>query len=155
MTDPTSDQASPPKTADEWARLLNPELPDEVGTFASEALEQSSPSDPTVDQWTDALHDRRLKDVTLQLWLRIGLSIGVFVLLTLQNIGVWFIVVWAMHRSQLTGLQLIFSTLIAGSLTQSFLVLRLIVIRAFNDIDYSKDGDGGRGGGIRGSISVE
>jgi hypothetical protein len=58
------------------------------------------------------------------------------VLLVAQNLGIWLIVVWAMNRDELQGLQLIFSTLIAGTLAQSYLTLRFITKKIFGDINY-------------------
>src|SRR5580765_4884321 len=117
---------------------LNPKLPPETENtenFARKPIEKSTLS-LTGDQWQSALHGAELKDVKQRIWLRPFFAGTVFLLLGAQNLGVWFIVVWAIQRSELSQLQLVFSTLVAGTLTQSYLILKFITNRVFSDIDY-------------------
>jgi hypothetical protein len=94
----------------------------------------------TMEGWESAMRTAQVKDHRLKIVSRICLTVVVTALLFMQNIGIWFIIVWALNKNCLDGLQLIFSTLIAGSLAQSYLLLRLITERVFREIDYSNGG---------------
>jgi len=122
----------PHKTLEE--ALYNAGLPPGIEQFREERLDRSTGLTDT--QWNEQLHATEVRDKQQQIKLRPIFAIGVFVLIIGQNIGVWFIVVWALQRQELPQLQLIFSTLIAGSLTQSYFILRFITNKVFSDIDY-------------------
>lgn len=49
------------------------------------------------------------------------------------------IVIKALDANVLNNLQLIFSTLVAGTLTQSYLILRLIAEKVFGEIVYDNN----------------
>jgi hypothetical protein len=113
----------------------NPSLPPETKTFQEEPI--GIPYIQLGDtQWQGALHATEVDDKKQQIKLRPWFAGGVFLLLAGQNVGIWFVVVWALQAGQLNSLQLIFSTLIAGTLTQSYLILRFITNKVFSDIDY-------------------
>lgn len=118
----------------------SPPLPDEVSQFTPVHLPVSS-SSFTVDEWTAGLRSTEIRDKAQQIRLRPWFAFGVFVLLAAQNIGIWLLVVWALERNQLKDLQLIFTSLVGGSLTQSYFILRLITKKVFDDIDYHNNTD--------------
>lgn len=113
----------------------NPTLPDEVSQFTKTHLPEAS-SSFTVDEWMAGLRSTEVRDKAQQIRLRPWFAFGVFVLLAAQNIGIWLLVVWALEQNQLKDLQLIFTSLVGGSLTQSYFILRLITKKVFDDIDY-------------------
>ena|ERR1700733_8700539 len=118
----------------------NPQLPSEVEQFKKEPL-LTPYTQLTESQWLGALHATEVADMRQQIRLRPFFAFGVFILLLIQNFGVWFIIVWAIQSKELSQLQLIFSTLIAGTLTQSYLILRFITNKIFSDIDYHNESD--------------
>lgn len=113
----------------------NPTLPDEVNRFTKTLLPVASITF-TVDEWMSGLRSTEIRDKAQQIRLRPWFAFGVFVLLTAQNVGIWLLVVWALEAGQLKDLQLIFTSLVGGSLTQSYFILRLITKKVFDDIDY-------------------
>jgi hypothetical protein len=113
----------------------NPSLPRETLHFVETKIEQQTVSF-TADEWRSALRSAEVRDKQQQIMLRPYFAIGVFLLLAAQNAGIWFLVVWAMQTSALQQLQIIFGALVAGSLTQSYFILRLITKKVFDDIDY-------------------
>lgn len=113
----------------------NPVLPSETSSFRITEIEEPS-SRFSLTEWRGVLRDIEVKDKRQQIKLRPWFAFGVFVLLLIQNLGIWFILVWSLHTGQLESLELIFSTLIAGTLTQSYLILRLITKKVFGDIRY-------------------
>lgn len=125
----TKPSATPP------AMPENPTLPDEVSHFTKTLLPEASFTF-TVDEWMSGLRSTEIRDKAQQIRLRPWFAFGVFVLLAAQNIGIWLLVVWALQENQLKDLQLIFTSLVGGSLTQSYFILRLITKKVFDDIDY-------------------
>lgn len=126
-------------------KLHNPKLPTEIHSF--KVTEQETPAIRfSVQVWRGVLRDIEVRDKRQQIRLRPWFAIGVFVLLAIQNIAIWFILVWALHSNQLDDLQLIFSALIGGTLTQSYFILRLITKKVFGDIhyDHNHENDDGR-----------
>jgi len=116
---------------------INSDLPLEVATFETSTSDAADKYQQlTADEWIGALHGVEVRDKNQQITLRPFFAIGVFLLLMLQNLGIWFIVVWALNKGQLHQLELIFSTLIGGSLVQSYYILRFITEKVFSDIDY-------------------
>ena len=90
----------------------------------------------TATAWRAALRSTEIDDHKQKLKARPFIAWGVGLLLLLQNIAVFIIVYIALCNGTLKDLQLIFSALIAGSLTQSYFLLRLITEKVFGDIDY-------------------
>lgn len=90
----------------------------------------------TAKQWRHGLRKIEIKDNMQKLKARPLLAWGVGLLLVAQNIGIYYIIMRALEMDQLKDLQLIFGTLIAGSLTQSYFLLRLITEKVFGNIDY-------------------
>lgn len=90
----------------------------------------------TVTQWRRALRQTEINDNSQKIKARPYLAWGVGLLLVAQNIGIWFIVMRALETQQLESLQIIFSVLIAGTLAQSYFLLKLITERVFRDINY-------------------
>lgn len=113
----------------------NPRLPTETLGFVETSIEEPAVS-LTADEWLSALHTAEIQDKQQQIRLRPWFAAAMFTVLVVQNVGIWFLVVWALNKSQLGELQLIFSALVAGSLTQSYFILRLITKKIFGDIDY-------------------
>ena len=117
------------------AKPKNPKLPQEIHSF--KVTELQTPSIRfTVEVWRGVLRDIEVRDKRQQIRLRPLFAGGVFIILGVQNVGIWFILVWALHAGQLQDLQFIFSALIAGTLTQSYFILRLITKKVFGDIRY-------------------
>ncbi len=108
-------------------------FPDVAG-FTEQEVEQ--PFSLTAEGWRCGLRQTEIEDNKQKVKARPFLAWGVGMLLIVQNAGIWFIVVWALNKGQLQDLQLIFSTLIAGSLTQSYFLMRLITEKVFGDINY-------------------
>lgn len=118
----------------------NPPLPPELQDFEQESIKQRY-MHLTEAQWLGALHATEIDDKKQTLWLRPVFVVGAFLLVMGQSVGIWFVVVWALQTRQLHELQLIFSTLIAGTLTQSYFILRFITNKVFSDIDYHNGSD--------------
>ncbi len=114
---------------------VNPTLPTETRSFRVVKV-QSPAARFSIVEWRSVLRDIEVRDKRQQIKLRPWFAFGVFVILSAQNVGIWFILVWALHSGQLEQLQLIFSTLIAGTLAQSYFILRLITKKVFGDISY-------------------
>lgn len=115
-------------------------LPTEIGNFRKLHISRTVPQ-LTKSEWYGALHAAEVSDRKQQIFLRPWFAFGVFILLATQNIGIWFIVIWAMQRNELDKLQFIFSALIGGTLTQSYFILKFITNKVFSDITYPS-GDG-------------
>jgi hypothetical protein len=90
----------------------------------------------TVESWRAALRGTEINDHQQKLKARPYIAWGVGLLLVFQNAAIFYIVVLALRSGALEDLQLVFSTLIAGTLTQSYFLLRLITEKVFGDIDY-------------------
>jgi hypothetical protein len=108
--------------------------------FEEEEVEPPSVS-MSAEAWRCGLRETEINDNKQKLKARPWLAWGVGTLLVAQNLGIWFIIVWTLHRGQLQDLELIFSTLIAGTLTQSYFLLRLITEKVFGDINYHNPDD--------------
>jgi len=113
----------------------NPSLPQEVSGFKKSSIEVPLVN-LTADEWLSALHSTEIKDKQQQIMLRPYFAAGKYILLVAQNIGIWLLIDRSLEKNSLEQLQLIFSTLVAGSLTQSYLIIRLITKKLFDDIDY-------------------
>ncbi|MDN5274827.1 MAG: hypothetical protein JWP06_728 [Candidatus Saccharibacteria bacterium] len=113
----------------------NPSLPQETSGFTESSI-QIPLVNLTADEWLSALHSTEIKDKNQQIRLRPYFAGGMYILLVAQNVGIWLLIVWALQSNSLEQLQLIFSALIAGSLTQSYLIIKLITKKLFDDIDY-------------------
>ena len=116
----------------------NPELPSAVVDFRTTNTRRPAPR-LTTDEWTEARYGADIKDKNQQIMLRPWFAGGVFLLIIVQNIGVWFIVVWALRTRELADLQFIFGALVAGTLTQSYFILRFITEKVFTKIEYDND----------------
>ena len=90
----------------------------------------------TVKGWRAGLRSTEIDDHKQKIRARPYIAWGVGTLLVLQNFAVFAIVYIALRNGTLEDLQLVFSALIAGSLTQSYFLLRLITEKVFGDIDY-------------------
>jgi len=123
-------------TADATLNIVSSEtdsFPD-TSIFKEQSVEL--PFTLTAKGWRSGLRSTEIGDHKQKLRARPWIAWGVGLLLVVQNAGIFFIVVRALDTSQLKDLQLIFSTLIAGSLTQSYFLLRLITGKIFGDINY-------------------
>lgn len=94
------------------------------------------PATLTANAWRAALRSTEIDDHKQKIKARPYIAWGVGALLVAQNAAVFFVVYIALCNNSLRDLQLIFSTLIAGTLTQSYFLLRLITEKVFGDIDY-------------------
>jgi hypothetical protein len=94
------------------------------------------PKTLTAKAWRAGLRSTEIDDHKQKLKARPFIAWGVGILLLFQNVAVFTIVYVALCNNTLQDLQLIFSALIAGSLTQSYFLLRLITEKVFGDIDY-------------------
>lgn len=90
----------------------------------------------TAKGWRAGLRSTEIDDHKQKIKARPYIAWGVGILLVLQNVAVFGIVYTALCNNTLKDLQLIFSALIGGSLTQSYFLLRLITEKVFGDIDY-------------------
>lgn len=97
-----------------------------------------SPVQGSYDEIKKARSSLRNRDIRQQIWLRPLVLFLYFILLAAQNIGLWFLVVWALNANQLDKLQLIFATLISGTLIESYWISKFMVSKLFGDIDYSE-----------------
>lgn len=116
----------------------NPTLPKEARKFTERPI-GSSPVQLTEEQWLGALHATEVEDMKQQIKFRPWFIYVIFTLVILQSIGIGYIVLRALDLNQLPELQLILSTLVAGTLTQSYLLLRFITNKIFGDIDYHNE----------------
>jgi hypothetical protein len=99
-------------------------------------LKVESRASLTVKGWRAGLRGTEIDDHRQKLKARPYIAWGVGILLVIQSIAVFAIVYAALCNATLKDLQFIFSALIAGSLTQSYFLLRLITEKVFGDIDY-------------------
>lgn len=81
----------------------------------------------------------RLRDITWKLEHRDKLKTFLLWLLALQNIVVFLLVVGALVTNKIEGLQLVFSTLVAGTLVETASLVYIIAKWLFTDIHYEKD----------------
>jgi hypothetical protein len=111
----------------------------EAANFPDKKIER--PYATTVKRWRAGLRATEIDDHRQKLRARPIIAWGVGALLLVQNVAIWYLVKWALWGHELGALQLIFSTLIAGTLTQSYFLLRLIVRQIFGKIDYHNEDD--------------
>ena len=112
-------------------------LPVEVTEFRPR--KRSQPEGLTRDEWLAGSRNIEVKDKNQLIVLRPIFAGAVYVLLLAQNIAIFFIVLKALDANVLNNLQLVFSTLVAGTLTQSYLILRLIAEKVFGEITYDNN----------------
>ena len=84
----------------------------------------------------EQLDEARLRELGFKHVFRICFSVFSASLLVLQNYEVFSIIDRAFTLRQLPGLQLIFATLIAATLTETYFILRIIVNFVFSISDY-------------------
>lgn len=114
------------------------DLPPELSNFEPKGIAHTRSR--TVQQWRESLREKEIEDIQQRIKARPRIAIGIGLLLLVQNAGIWFITVWALNKYELGQLQLIYSTLIGGTLIQSYFLLRLIVKQVYGDIDYHNKG---------------
>lgn len=112
-------------------------LPVEVTDF--KPRKRSRPDGLTRDEWLAGSRSIEVRDKNQLIWLRPVFAGAVYLLLLAQNITIFLIVIKALDANVLNNLQLIFSTLVAGTLTQSYLILRLIAEKVFGEIAYDNN----------------
>lgn len=81
----------------------------------------------------------RLKDIIWKLEHRAKLKTFLLWLLALQNITVFLLVLGALITNTIGGLQLIFSTLVAGTLGETASLVYIIAKWLFTDVKYHKE----------------
>lgn len=84
----------------------------------------------------DRLNKERLREIYIKNILRNFFSIYFLVLLLLQNGAVFYIVYQALVSGGLKDLQLIFAALVAGTLTETYFITKIIVNFIFSTTDY-------------------
>jgi len=124
--------ASPSPTVRSRAKRKN--FPD-TSNFVKQTIRQPLLAS-TAEGWRSRLWSTEIRDAQQKITARPYIAWGVGALLILQNVGIYIIVITALNKGVLKELQLIFSTLVAGSLTQSYFLLRLITGKIFGDINY-------------------
>jgi hypothetical protein len=112
-------------------------LPVEVTGFRPR--KRKNPDGLTRDEWLAGSRNIEVKDKNQLIWLRPIFAGAVYLLLLAQNVAIFMIVIKALDANVLNNLQLIFSTLVAGTLTQSYLILRLIAEKVFGEIVYDNN----------------
>jgi len=111
------------------------QLPAEAANF-SEAEPERIAAGHSLAQY-EKLHAIEIHDLQQQITMR-RIVAGFFgLLLVAQNTVVFCLVWWALQQDKLGELQWIFSALIAGSLTETYTISRLIVTKLFEPIDYA------------------
>jgi hypothetical protein len=83
------------------------------------------------------LNRERIREIRLKYWGRLGFALFFVGLLSYQNYEVFTLVRNAFETNKLKDLEIIFSTLIGATLTETYLVIRVIVDFMFKDNDYS------------------
>lgn len=118
--------------------VANPVLPEitfpDISGFKKRKVESGARL--TAKGWRAGLRSTEIDDHKQKIKARPYIAWGVGILLVLQNVAVFGVVYIALCNNTLKDLQLIFSALIGGSLTQSYFLLRLITEKVFGDIDY-------------------
>jgi hypothetical protein len=115
--------------------MHNQSLPESVRKFQEEDLKLPS-QQLTEDQFYKALRATEVKDKKQQIRLRPLFAWGVFILIFVQTGAIFWLSYEALRADQLPELQLIFAALVAGTLTQSYLILKFITNKIFSDIKY-------------------
>lgn len=123
------------------ASPTEPELPakqqfvfPDTTDFKRERVER--PPVMSVKKWGAHLRGTEIKDYEQKLRARPWIAWGVGALLLAQNAAIFCLVFIALNNNSLKDLQPIFGAVIAGTLTQSYFLLRLITEKVFGDIDY-------------------
>jgi hypothetical protein len=119
--------------------MHNQKLPKSISKFQEEDLKL--PQQLTDEQFNKALHATEVKDKNQQIKLRPWFAAGVFILVIGQTGGIFWLTYLALNSQQLPQLQLIFGALVAGTLTQSYLILKFITNKIFSDIKYHNSSD--------------
>ena len=114
----------------------NQALPTETDDFPSDPLD--SPGQRAPLGVTKELLKAELDDIKIQKNMRLAVAGFFAIVLLAQNIGLFFIIVWALNSGHLADLQWIFSVLVSGTLFQSYKVAQLIVERLFKPINYKE-----------------
>lgn len=113
--------------------MPNPTLPPEIINFRHGSV---SVTEGTSVKQFEKLHDYELRDVNQQITMRPIVAMFFGMLLFVQTTLIFALVAWSLKYDKLAQLQLVFSVLIAGSLTQTYKVSQLIVNKLFTQIDY-------------------
>lgn len=87
----------------------------------------------------DQLNNERLREIRFKQYFRILSSSFFAILLAGQNIAVFTIIISALQKGEVKDLQLIFSALVAATLTETYFITKIIINFIFSTIDYSSD----------------
>lgn len=87
----------------------------------------------------DQLNNERLREIRFKQYFRILSSSFFAILLAGQNIAVFTIIIAALQKGEVKDLQLIFSALVAATLTETYFITKIIINFIFSTIDYSSD----------------
>lgn len=85
----------------------------------------------------DKLDGARTWDIRVKIIIRIILALAFLIILVGQNYFVFKLIDKSMDSNQLKDIQLILGTVITGTLTETYFVVREIVKWAMQEIDYS------------------
>ncbi len=87
----------------------------------------------------DQLNNERLKEIRFKQYFRILSSSFFALLLAGQNIAVFTVIIISLQKGTVKDLQLIFSALVAATLTETYFITKIIINFIFSTIDYSSD----------------
>ena len=105
--------------------------------YTAEELPQEQSADESSSTFQDFLDEARLRDIDARYITRVALTVLFMLLLFAQNVVVFYFVYLALTLNRLSALQLIFSTLIAATLTETYFVIKIIVNYMFQTEDYT------------------
>jgi hypothetical protein len=109
-------------------QYTSPALPEDQSGITAQTVKRS--------KMQERLDEARIRELSFKHLFRICFSIFAAGLLIWQNYEVFSIIDRAFLTNQLQGLQVIFGTLIAATLTETYFILRIIVNFVFSLSDY-------------------
>ena len=92
-----------------------------------------------IEERNKSIMNLEIDDIRKRIASRNRYGIALIVLLYFQNIFVFSLAALALFLNRLEGLQLIFATLITGTLGETFLTVNIIIKWLFKDIEYKLD----------------
>jgi len=107
-----------------------------IASFGKSERQELGTQVELVSPIQEKLNNARLRELEFKHVFRITFSLFSAALLVWQNYEVFSFVDRAFATHQLPGLQLIFATLIAATLTETYFILRIIVNFVFSLSDY-------------------
>lgn len=87
----------------------------------------------------EELNKERLREIQFKYYFRILSALFFAVLLAGQNLAVFSIIGTSLQKGMVKDLQLVFATLIAATLTETYFITKIIINFIFSTTDYSAD----------------